>query len=97
MKALYFEQKIVTLGDGITRCVAYVKLAFNSSFNVEKVISKYYPGTSKPKPPRDLEHWIEFNELSSERMKSRRSSRKSTVTNATDETAALNELSTSET
>jgi len=65
-KSIYFEQKIVTLSDDIIRAVAYVKVVFN--FDVDKIVRTHYPKTVKPSVPDDLEQWIKFNKLNSDRL-----------------------------
>jgi len=66
-KTMYFEHKVITLKDNIVRCVAYVNLAVSTDF--EKLVKKYYPKTVKPEMPKDLELWLEYNKLSSERLR----------------------------
>jgi acyl-CoA thioesterase FadM len=69
-KFFYYEQKIVTLRDGIVRSIAYTKLAMVKC-DVDAIIKELFPNVKKPEIPEDLKKWIEFNELSSEKMKTK--------------------------
>jgi len=67
-KAIYYEHRIITLKDGIVRSIAYTKLAVVKR-DLDEVIKELFPDVKKPDQPEDLKKWIEFNELSSEKMK----------------------------
>lgn len=58
---------MVSLKDGIVRCIAHVKLAFN--LDIEKTVAKHYPGIAKPQLPKDLELWLDYNRVNSEKLK----------------------------
>jgi phosphomevalonate kinase len=44
-----------------------VKLTF--SLDLDKIIEKHYPDTIKPPLPRDLELYLDYNRVNSERLK----------------------------
>jgi len=67
-KFIYYDQRIITLADGIVRSVTYTKLAM-VKLDLESLIKELFPNVKKPEMPEDLKKWIEFNELSSEKMK----------------------------
>jgi len=70
-KFFYYDQRIITLADGITRSISYTKLAFVKC-DVEEIIKLIFPEVKKPtEPPADLKKWMEFNDLSSEKMKTK--------------------------
>lgn len=66
-KFIYVEQKIITLADNIIRSVGYSKIATN--FNVEKHVKEAYPELTRPEIPDDMQKWMEFNKMSSDKMK----------------------------
>jgi len=67
-KSIYFEHKVISLHDGIVRCIAYVKLTI--SLDLAKVVVKYYPTVERPAVPKDLELWMEYIRVNSEKLKS---------------------------
>jgi hypothetical protein len=66
-KFIYIEQRTITLSDGVIRSVGYSKIAAN--FNVDEFVAKHYPEQKKPDIPDDMRKWLEFNQLSSQKMK----------------------------
>jgi len=72
-KSIYFEHKVISLHDGIVRCIAYVKLTI--SLDLEKVVAKYYPMVERPEVPKDLELWMEYIRVNSEKLKNAKKAR----------------------
>jgi len=66
-KFIYIEQRTITLSDGVIRSVGYSKIAAN--FNVDEFVATNYPALKKPDVPEDMKKWLEFNKLSSDKMK----------------------------
>lgn len=64
---IYFEQKVISIRDEIVRCLAHVKLAVN--LDLDKVIAKHFPDTVKVPAPKDLELYIDYNRVNSERLR----------------------------
>lgn len=68
-KAIYLDQRIVTLKDSVVRSIGYTKVGM-VKVNFEEIVTKLFPIVKKPSTiPQDLQKWIEANEISSENMK----------------------------
>lgn len=66
-KYIYYDHRIITLGDGVIRSVGYTKSYLR--FDVEEFVNVRHPGIDKPPMPDDMVKWVEYNKASSERMK----------------------------
>lgn len=65
-KYIYYDHRIITIADGVTRSVGYSKSCLR--FDVEEFVNVRYPGIDKPPMPDDMKKWIEYNKASSERL-----------------------------
>ncbi|KAJ9597746.1 hypothetical protein L9F63_011354 [Diploptera punctata] len=64
-KAIYIEQRFVTLRDGFVRAIALSKQGI-VNVNVEEMMSKLVgPDFKKPAMPEEIDHWVKSNEVSS--------------------------------
>jgi len=67
-KTVYFDQRIVTVKDGVPRSIGYTKVAIVKA-DFEAIVKKLFPTVVKPSVPQDLQKWIDSNEISSNNMK----------------------------
>ena len=74
-KYLYFDQRILTILDGIVRATGYVKIA--TVISIEDYIRQSYPNELSKKPPEiplDLQCWIKSLEENQLRLRNECSS-----------------------
>ena len=65
---LYVEQLIEDASSGFVQAVALVKMAFLGA-SVDDVIGEICDKTVSPPPTDELRQWIEYNRLSSEKLR----------------------------
>ena len=68
-KAIYLEQRFVTLRDGFVRAIALSKQSI-INVKVDDLMEKLLgPDVKKPAMPEEIDHWIRGNEVSSVRLR----------------------------
>ena len=68
-KAIYLEQRFVTLRDGFVRAIALSKQSI-VNVDVDDMMAKFVgPDVQKPVMSEEIDHWLKGNEVSSVRLR----------------------------
>lgn len=67
-KAIYIEQKFISLGDNFVRAIAMSKQCL-TKVNVVEMMKKFPGGESPPECPQELKLWLDSIQVCSDKLR----------------------------